>query len=73
MDHPARKSCNYGNSSGMINERSGPPRAKNTSHLGQVAKITIYIAGHRHEYLPTIDAARARSVRGPQPADTMVG
>jgi enamine deaminase RidA (YjgF/YER057c/UK114 family) len=40
---------------------------------GQVAKITIYIAGHRHEYLPTIDAARARSVRGPQPADTMVG
>jgi hypothetical protein len=33
MDHPARKSCNYGNSSGMINERSGPPRAKNTSHL----------------------------------------
>jgi enamine deaminase RidA (YjgF/YER057c/UK114 family) len=33
---------------------------------GQIAKIMIYIAGHRHEYLPAIDAARARSVRGPQ-------
>jgi hypothetical protein len=22
-------------------------------------KITIYVAGHRHEYLPAIDAARA--------------
>jgi hypothetical protein len=28
----------------------------------QVAKITIYVVGHRHEYLPAIDAARARPV-----------
>ena len=25
----------------------------------QAAKITIYVAGHRHEYLPAIDAAQA--------------
>ena len=24
------------------------------------SKITIYVTGHRHEYLPAIDAARAR-------------
>jgi hypothetical protein len=42
----------------------------------QVAKITLYVAGHRREYLPTIDAARARPVRGQQPAvdtETVVG
>jgi hypothetical protein len=39
----------------------------------QVAKITIYVAGHRHEYLPAIDAARARPVCGPQRADTVTG
>ena len=39
----------------------------------QAAKITIYVAGHRHEYLPAIDAARARPVCGPQPADTVMG
>jgi enamine deaminase RidA (YjgF/YER057c/UK114 family) len=39
----------------------------------QVAKITIYVAGHRHEYLPAIDAARARPVCGPQRADTVMG
>jgi hypothetical protein len=38
----------------------------------QVAKITIYVAGHRHEYLPAI-AARARPVCGPQRADTVMG
>jgi enamine deaminase RidA (YjgF/YER057c/UK114 family) len=40
---------------------------------GQVAKLTIHVAGHQREYLPTIDAARARPVRGPQPAETVVG
>jgi len=40
---------------------------------GQVAKITISVAGHRHEYRPAVGAARARSVRGPQPADTVAG
>jgi len=34
-------------------------------------KITIYTTGHRHEYLPAVDAARARPVRGPQPADAV--
>jgi hypothetical protein len=33
---------------------------------GQVAKITISVAGHRHGYRPAVGAARARSVRGPQ-------
>ena len=33
---------------------------------GQVAKITISVAGHRHEYRPAVGAARPRSVRGPQ-------
>jgi hypothetical protein len=35
--------------------------------------ITFYVAGHRHEYLPAIDATRARPVRGQQPAETVVG
>src|SRR6185437_2926852 len=38
----------------------------------QVAKITIYVAGHRREYLPAIDAARAKPVCGPQRADTVM-
>src|SRR5260221_9762444 len=31
------RSCHYGNSPGMITEPGGPPRAKDTSHLGRFA------------------------------------
>jgi hypothetical protein len=41
-------------------------RALAAAGPGQVAKITISVAGHRHEYRPAVGAARARSVRGPQ-------
>jgi hypothetical protein len=41
----------------------GPPTSAALAAAGagprQVAKITIYAAGHRQEYLPAIDAARA--------------
>jgi enamine deaminase RidA (YjgF/YER057c/UK114 family) len=38
-----------------------------------VAKITIYVAGHRHECLPAIDAARAGLFADHKPAVTGVG
>ena len=40
---------------------------------GHVAKITIYVAGHRHECLPAIDTARAGLFAGHKPAATAVG
>jgi enamine deaminase RidA (YjgF/YER057c/UK114 family) len=40
---------------------------------GHVAKITIYVAGHRHECLPAIDAARAGLFADHKPAATLVG
>jgi hypothetical protein len=45
---------------------AAPARNENGPGPGQVAKITISVAGHRHEYRPAVGAARARSVRGPQ-------
>jgi enamine deaminase RidA (YjgF/YER057c/UK114 family) len=39
---------------------------------GHVAKITIYVAGHRHECLPAIDAARAGLFADRKPAVTVV-
>ena len=40
---------------------------------GHVAKIAIYVAGHRHECLPTIDAAWAGLFADHKPAVTVVG
>jgi enamine deaminase RidA (YjgF/YER057c/UK114 family) len=39
----------------------------------QVAKITIYVVGHRPEYLPVIEQARLTLFGGHKPADTVVG
>jgi enamine deaminase RidA (YjgF/YER057c/UK114 family) len=39
----------------------------------QVAKITIYVTGHRPEYLPVIEAARVGLFGAHKPADTLVG
>jgi enamine deaminase RidA (YjgF/YER057c/UK114 family) len=39
----------------------------------QVAKITIYVVGHRPEYLPAIEEARVEVFGDHKPADTLVG
>jgi enamine deaminase RidA (YjgF/YER057c/UK114 family) len=38
-----------------------------------VARITIYVVGHRPEYLPAIEAARAAVFGDHKPADTLLG
>jgi enamine deaminase RidA (YjgF/YER057c/UK114 family) len=39
----------------------------------QVAKITIYVVGHRPEYLPIIEQGRVALFGDHRPADTLVG
>jgi len=39
----------------------------------QVAKITIYVVGHRPEYLPAISHARIAAFGDHKPADILVG
>jgi enamine deaminase RidA (YjgF/YER057c/UK114 family) len=39
----------------------------------QVAKITIYVVGHRPKFLPVIEQARLTLFGGHKPADTIVG
>jgi enamine deaminase RidA (YjgF/YER057c/UK114 family) len=39
----------------------------------QVTKITIYVVGHRPEYLPAISAARIAVFGDHKPTDTLVG
>jgi enamine deaminase RidA (YjgF/YER057c/UK114 family) len=39
----------------------------------QVARITIYVVGHRPEYLPLISAARIAVFGDHKPADTLLG
>jgi enamine deaminase RidA (YjgF/YER057c/UK114 family) len=39
----------------------------------QVAKITIFVVGHRPEFLPAISAARIAVFGEHRPADTLVG
>ena len=39
----------------------------------QVARITIYVVGHRAEYLPLISEARIAAFGDYKPADTIVG
>jgi enamine deaminase RidA (YjgF/YER057c/UK114 family) len=39
----------------------------------QVAKITIYVVGHRREYLPVIEAARVELFGDHKPTDTLLG
>jgi enamine deaminase RidA (YjgF/YER057c/UK114 family) len=39
----------------------------------QVAKITIYVIGHRPEFLPVIEQARQALFGEHKPADTIVG
>ena len=39
----------------------------------QVARITIYVVGHRPEYLPLISAARIAVFGDHRPADTLLG
>lgn len=39
----------------------------------QVAKITIYVVGHRREYLPVIEAARVALFGDHKPTDTLLG
>jgi len=39
----------------------------------QVARITIYVVGHRPEYLPLISAARIAVFGEHRPADTLLG
>jgi enamine deaminase RidA (YjgF/YER057c/UK114 family) len=43
------------------------------AHPRQVAKITIYVAHHRPEYLPVIERARLSLFGDHKPADTVVG
>jgi enamine deaminase RidA (YjgF/YER057c/UK114 family) len=38
-----------------------------------VARITIYVVGHRHEYLPLISEARMAVFGDHKPADTLLG
>lgn len=40
---------------------------------GDVAKITIYVVGHRREYLPIIEEARVSLFGDHKPADVLVG
>jgi enamine deaminase RidA (YjgF/YER057c/UK114 family) len=39
----------------------------------QVTKLTIYVVGHRPEYLPEISAARITAFGDHKPADAIVG
>ena len=39
----------------------------------QVAKLTIFVVGHRAEYLPVIEAARVAVFGDHKPTDTLVG
>lgn len=39
----------------------------------QVAKITIYVVGHKREYLPIIEEARAALFGSHKPTDVLVG
>jgi enamine deaminase RidA (YjgF/YER057c/UK114 family) len=39
----------------------------------QVARITIFVVGHRPEYLPLIEAARVAVFGDHKPTDTLVG
>jgi enamine deaminase RidA (YjgF/YER057c/UK114 family) len=39
----------------------------------QVAKITIYVVGHRPEYLPVIEEGRVALFGDHKPADTLLG
>jgi len=39
----------------------------------QVTKITIYVVGHRREYLPIIEAARITVFGDHKPTDTLLG
>jgi enamine deaminase RidA (YjgF/YER057c/UK114 family) len=39
----------------------------------QVARITIYVAGHRPEYIPLISEARIAVFGDHKPADTLLG
>ena len=39
----------------------------------QVARITIFVVGHRPEYLPLIEAARIEVFGDHKPTDTLVG
>ncbi|MEV6909582.1 RidA family protein [Amycolatopsis sp. NPDC051071] len=39
----------------------------------QVAKITIYVVGHRREYLPVIERARVGLFGDHKPADVLLG
>ena len=39
----------------------------------QVAKITIFVVGHRPEYLPVIEEARVSLFGDHKPVDTLVG
>jgi enamine deaminase RidA (YjgF/YER057c/UK114 family) len=39
----------------------------------QVARITIYVVGHRPEYLPLISAARSAVFGDHKPADALLG
>jgi enamine deaminase RidA (YjgF/YER057c/UK114 family) len=39
----------------------------------QVAKLTIYVAGYKSEYLPVIEQARVELFGHHKPADTLIG
>lgn len=39
----------------------------------QVAKLTIYVVGHRREYLPVIEEARVALFADHKPADALIG
>lgn len=43
------------------------------AHPEQVTRITIYVVGHRREYLPVIEAARVSLFGDHKPADVLVG
>jgi enamine deaminase RidA (YjgF/YER057c/UK114 family) len=39
----------------------------------QVTKLTIYVVGHRREYLPVIEQARVALFADHKPADALIG
>ena len=39
----------------------------------QVTKLTIYVVGHRREYLPVIEQARVALFANHKPADALIG
>jgi enamine deaminase RidA (YjgF/YER057c/UK114 family) len=58
---------------GQVFANLGRALAAAGARADQVAKIGIYVVGHRREYLPIIEAARRELFGDHKPADTLLG